>query len=94
VQTAAQQYFNRNANQLSISQSAVIASILRSPGLYDPVLSEANKKRLDGRFQYVIQGMLEKKWITPAEAKAAKMPVVSPRTTSGQLSGPKGYIID
>jgi membrane peptidoglycan carboxypeptidase len=94
VQTAAQQYFNRNANQLSISQSAVIASILRSPGLYDPVLSEANKKRLDGRFQYVIQGMLEKKWITPAEAKAAKMPVVAPRTTSGQLSGPKGYIID
>jgi membrane peptidoglycan carboxypeptidase len=94
VQTAAQQYFNRNANQLSISQSAVIASILRSPGLYDPVLSEANKKRLDGRFQYVIQGMLEKKWITPAEAKAAKMPAVSPRTTGGQLSGPKGYIVD
>jgi len=94
VQTAAQQYFNRNANQLSISQSAVIASILRSPGLYDPVLSEANKKRLDGRFQYVIQGMLEKKWITPAEAKAAKMPVVAPRTTGGQLSGPKGYLVD
>jgi len=94
VQTAAQQYFNRNANQLSISQSAVIASILRSPGLYDPVLSEANKKRLDGRFQYVIQGMLEKKWITPAEAKAAKMPAIAPRTTGGQLSGPKGYIVD
>ena len=94
VQTAAQQYFNRNANQLSISQSAVIASILRSPGLYDPVLSEANKKRLDGRFQYVIQGMLEKKWITPAEAAAAKMPAVAPRTTGGQLSGPKGYIVD
>ena len=94
VQTAAQQYFNRNANQLSISQSAVIASILRSPGLYDPVLSEANKKRLDGRFNYVIQGMLEKKWITPAEAKAAKMPVVAPRTTGGQLSGPKGYLVD
>jgi membrane peptidoglycan carboxypeptidase len=94
VQTAAQQYFNRNANQLSISQSAVIASILRSPGLYDPVLSEANKKRLDGRFQYVIQGMLEKKWITPSEAAAAKMPAVAPRTTGGQLSGPKGYIVD
>lgn len=94
VQTAAQQYFNRNANQLTISQSAVIASILRSPGLYDPVLSEANKKRLDGRFHYVIQGMLDKKWITPAEAKAAKLPPVAPRTTGGQLSGPKGYIVD
>ena len=94
VQTAAQQYFNRNVNQLSLSQIAVIASILRSPGFYDPALSKENKVRLDNRFKYVIQGMLDKKWITEAEAKAAKMPVVTPRTTSGQLSGPKGYIID
>jgi len=99
VQTAAQQYFNRNANQLSISQSAVIASILRSPGLYDPNYGdEAQKKRnaarLEARFHYVIQGMLDEKWITAEEAKAAKMPTVSPRTTGGSLSGPKGYIID
>jgi membrane peptidoglycan carboxypeptidase len=94
VQTAAQQYFNRNASQLTISQSAVIASILRSPGLYDPALSKENAKRLDGRFHYVIQGMLEKKWITPAQAKAAKMPVVAPRNAGGTLSGPKGYIVD
>jgi membrane peptidoglycan carboxypeptidase len=94
VQTAAQQYFNRNAYQLSISQSAVIASILRSPGYYDPSLSKENAIRLENRFAYVIQGMLDNKWITEAEAKDAKFPRVAPRTTSGQLSGPKGYIID
>ena len=94
VQTAAQQYFNRNAHQLSISQSAVIASILRAPGYYDPSLSKENAVRLENRFAYVIQGMLDKKWITEAEAKDAKFPRVAPRTTSGQLSGPKGYIID
>ncbi len=99
VQTAAQQYFNRNANQLTLSQSAVVASILRSPGLYDPFFGdkeqkERNKARLEARFQYVIDGMLEKKWITADEAKSAKMPLIAPRTTSGQLSGPKGYIID
>jgi len=94
VQTAAQQYFNRNAYQLSISQSAVIASILRSPGYYDPSLSKENAVRLENRFAYVIQGMLDNKWITEAEAKDAKFPRVAPRTTSGQLSGPKGYIID
>ena len=99
VQTAAQQYFNRNANQLTISQSAIVASILRSPGLYDPFYGDKeqkarNKARLDARFSYVINGMLDKKWITEAEAKAAKMPMIAPRTTSGQLSGPKGYIID
>jgi membrane peptidoglycan carboxypeptidase len=99
VQTAAQQYFNRNANQLSISQSAVIASILRSPGLYDPYYGDKEQKarnlaRLEGRFKYVIQGMLDEKWITTEEAKAAKMPSIAPRTTGGSLSGPKGYIID
>ena len=99
VQTAAQQYFNRNANQLSISQSAVIASILRSPGLYDPFYGDKAQKarnlaRLEARFKYVIDGMLEAKWITAEEAKAAKMPAISPRTTGGSLSGPKGYIID
>jgi membrane peptidoglycan carboxypeptidase len=99
VQTAAQQYFNRNANQLSISQSAVIASILRSPGLYDPYYGDKEQKarnlaRLEARFVYVIDGMLEEKWITTEEAKAAKMPSIAPRTTGGSLSGPKGYIID
>ena len=99
VQTAAQQYFNRNANQLSISQSAVIASILRSPGLYDPFYGDKEQKarnlaRLEARFKYVIDGMLEEKWITADEAKAAKMPSIAPRTTGGSLSGPKGYIID
>ncbi|CAN2230442.1 MrcB Membrane carboxypeptidase (penicillin-binding protein) [Candidatus Nanopelagicaceae bacterium] len=99
VQTAAQQYFNRNANQLSISQSAVIASILRSPGLYDPDYGDKAQKarnlaRLEARFKYVIQGMLDEKWITADEAKAAKMPAVAPRTTGGSLSGPKGYIMD
>ncbi len=99
VQTAAQQYFNRNANQLSISQSAVIASILRSPGLYDPYFGDKDRRarnaaRLEARFKYVIDGMLEEKWITAEEAKAAKMPSIAPRTTGGSLSGPKGYIID
>jgi len=94
VQTAAQQYFNRNANQLSISQSAVIASILRSPGLYDPALGGDNQARIEARFKYVIEGMLEEKWITEEEAAAAKLPVIAPRTTGGSLSGPKGYIID
>jgi membrane peptidoglycan carboxypeptidase len=94
VQTAAQQYFNRNANQLSISQSAVIASILRSPGLYDPALGGDNQARIEARFKYVIDGMLEEKWITEEEAAAAKLPTIAPRTTGGSLSGPKGYIID
>ncbi len=93
VQTAAQQYFNRNANQLSLSQAAVIASILRSPGYYDPSLSKENEVRLQNRFQYVINGMLAEKWITAEDAAKAKFPKVIPRTKLGQLSGPKGHLV-
>ena len=93
VQTAAQQYFNRSVNQLNLSQAAVLASILRSPGYYDPSYSDANAKRLSARFDYVIKGMLGAKWITPAEAAKAKMPTVRARVTSGSLSGPKGHIL-
>jgi membrane peptidoglycan carboxypeptidase len=93
VQTASQQYFNRNVDQLTLSQTAVIASILRSPGYYDPALSEENAVRLENRFHYVISGMLENGWITQEQADKAKFPTVAPRVTSGSLSGPKGHVI-
>ena len=93
VQTASQQYFNRNVDQLNLSQTAVIASILRSPGYYDPSLSEENGVRLENRFQYVIDGMLNEGWITQEQADKAKFPTVAPRVTSGTLSGPKGHVI-
>ncbi len=93
VQTASQQYFNRNVDQLNLSQTAVIASILRSPGYYDPSLSEENGVRLEKRFNYVIAGMLNEGWITQEQADKAKFPTVAPRVTSGSLSGPKGHVI-
>jgi membrane peptidoglycan carboxypeptidase len=93
VQTASQQYFNRNVDQLTLSQTAVIASILRSPGYYDPSLSEENAIRLESRFQYVIDGMFNEGWITQEQVDKAKFPTVSPRVTSGTLSGPKGHVI-
>ena len=94
VMTASQQYFNRNVDQLSVSQAAVIASILRSPGLYDPSYSKANEARLRGRFQYVINGMVQAKWLTKEQAAKTKFPTIIPRATSGSLSGPKGHVIE
>jgi len=93
VETAAQQYFNRSVDQLTLAQAAVIASILRSPGYYDPQYSKENDERLRNRFTYVIAGMVDAEWITSEEAAKAKFPVISPPVTSGSLSGPKGYII-
>jgi membrane peptidoglycan carboxypeptidase len=94
VMTASQQYFNRNVDQLTNAQAAVIASILRSPGLYDPAFKKGNLERLKGRFEYVKQGMIDAGWLDKAAAKKMTFPTVAPRSTSGQLSGPKGHIIE
>ncbi|MSV38927.1 MAG: penicillin-binding protein [Actinobacteria bacterium] len=94
VMTASQQYFNRNVDQLTNSQAAVIASILRSPGLYDPAFKEGNKERLVARFEYVKKGMVDAGWLSVKDAAKMKLPTVAPRSSSGQLSGPKGHIIE
>ena len=94
VQTASLQYFNRSVDQLSVSQAVVLASILRSPGLYDPAFNKDNRPRLENRFAYVVKGMTEKGWITEKEAAKLKIPYIAPRATSGSLSGPKGHLIE
>jgi membrane peptidoglycan carboxypeptidase len=94
VMTASQQYFNRNVDQLTNAQAAVIASIFRSPGLYDPAFKKGNDERLQARFEYVKQGMIEAGWLDKDAAAKMKFPPVAPRSTSGQLSGPKGHIIE
>lgn len=94
VMTASQQYFNRNVDQLTTAQAAVIASILRSPGLYDPMYQKGNAKRLANRFEYVKNNMVDAGWLSKADAAKMKLPTIAPRATSGQLSGPKGHIIE
>jgi len=94
VQTASQQYFNRTVDQLNMSQAIVLASILRSPGLYDPAFNKNNGPRLANRFKYVVKGMVSKGWLTEKEAAKLKVPYISPRVTSGSLSGPKGHVIE
>jgi membrane peptidoglycan carboxypeptidase len=93
VQTASQVYFGTSVDKLNIAQSAVLASILRSPGLYDPGFKKENLPRLEARFKYVLDGMVEKKWLDREKADAVKFPIINPRVTSGALAGPKGYVI-
>ena len=93
VQTASQVYFGTTVDKLNVSQAAVLASILRSPGLYDPGFKKENLPRLENRFKYVIDGMVEEKWLTKEQAAKVKFPAINPRVTSGALAGPKGYVI-
>ena len=96
VETASQTYFGVSADQLSIPQAAVIASILRSPGYYDPDYRKGNKERLIARYKYVLNNMVDAKWLDKNSASkySEKLPPIRPRVSTGQYSGNKGHLVE
>ncbi len=69
VQTAAEVYFDKTLDQLTLLECASIASITNLPTYYDPIQNPDNNLK---RAHLVIDKMLELKWITQEEADAAK----------------------
>ena len=93
IQTASEIYFGKSVGKLNISEAAILASILRSPGYYDPSYSEENVDRLKARWQYVIDGMISENWLTEEEADNLTYPTIKEPVTAGALAGPKGYVV-
>lgn len=69
VQIAAVHYFGKPADQLSISESALLVGLLRSPSRYSP---DRHPDRALERRNEVIDAELQNNSITLAEAQAAK----------------------
>lgn len=68
VEAAANVYFDKSVEDLTISESAVLAAITRSPSYYDPIENpEYNKDRQ----QRVLEKMLEQGMITTEEYNEA-----------------------
>lgn len=64
VQAAAQRYFNKDAAELTISESAVLAAITQNPYGNNPIkFPETNQKRRDK----VLKNMLKAEYISQAE---------------------------
>ncbi len=93
VQTAAKSYFGKPISELTLEEGAALAVILRNPGNYDPTLSEENAQRFTERFQYVLEGMVEKGWLDAATADAIVPPTVLPEQKSNTFGGPNGYLL-
>ena len=68
VQTAAQRYFSKDASELTLSESAVIAAITRNPTVYNP-LKHPEKNR--ERQLLVLSQMLNAGFLTQEQYNAA-----------------------
>ena len=91
IQAAAKAYFNKNAQDLTLNEAAMLAGIIPSPSNWDPAV---NQKKAESRFKRVINIMREDGYITGKEAKEAKMPATSQNTQLQDVyKGPNGYLL-
>ena len=69
MQTAAQYYYGKNLNQLSLSQLALLAGMPQSPTYYNPLTT--NTQAATTRRNEVLNAMVRSKYITQAQADNA-----------------------
>ena len=94
IQTASNQYFGKSVSQLTVSQAIVLASVIRSPGLYDPRSQTENFSRLEGRFNLVKQVMFENSWISKSVFDEIEFPETNLIKALNTFGGVKGHIME
>jgi membrane peptidoglycan carboxypeptidase len=94
IQTAGEAYFRTDAKDLTLEQGAVLASVINAPGLYNPD-DEDGRSRLENRYAYVLNGMVEEGWLDATERDAAleAFPEISERRKDQRYGGPRGFLL-
>lgn len=86
VQAACRVYFGKTVSEISLSEAATLAALIKSPGYYPNHLDELLVRR-----DYVLSRMVDEEFLPPEEAKEAKSqeinfieashPIVAPHFT-------------
>ena len=91
IEAAARAYFHEHAGDLTVSQGAMLAGLLRAPSYYDPRVNPDQSKL---RWQYVLDGMVSTKHLTQAdEAKQVFPTTIRPRDTNLVVSGWRALLV-
>ncbi|HOB06371.1 MAG TPA: transglycosylase domain-containing protein, partial [Propionibacteriaceae bacterium] len=94
IQAAAKAFYNKDAKDLTYAESAVLASVLNNPSIFDPSVKASNIDRLTNRYRYVLDGMAEMGKITPEQRAAAQnLPPFPEVPKSQRYGGPNGYLL-
>jgi penicillin-binding protein 1A len=72
--SAARVYFGKDLKDVTLAEAAMLAGLPKAPSAYNPVV---NPKRAKVRQQYILERMLELRYITPEQFdQASKQPLV------------------
>ena len=91
VAAAAQRYFDKELNELSLSETAIIAGIPQGPSIMNPYNGPENAAN---RRRYVLRRMVELGFITPAEREAALLEPIIPQLFGLTQDIEAGYVAD
>jgi len=69
IESASRHYFGKGAAQLTLAEAAALAAMPKGPAIYDPIKAP---QRVTERRNLVLSLMAQQKYITPAQAAAAK----------------------
>jgi membrane peptidoglycan carboxypeptidase len=90
IEAASRAYFHRGVAQLTTSQGALLAAVIRGPSIYDPRI---NKDDAVARWHYVISGMVSQGWLRSARANHLKFPSTRKPKQNGTCSrGWKAFV--
>ena len=90
IEAAAIAYFGVPASELTLEQGAVLAAIIKSPSGLAP---EDSIAALEGRWEYVLDGMVEQGWLTPKQRNNAEFPKIKKQKAKDRLGGQTGFML-
>ncbi|MFE2635471.1 transglycosylase domain-containing protein [Streptomyces scopuliridis] len=95
IQAAAQAYYGIDASALNVSQGAYLAALLQAPSQYDWAAATATGKKLvTQRWNYVLDNMVEQKWLDSATRSGLKFPVPQAPKAAPGMEGQAGYLVE
>ncbi|MVO84740.1 penicillin-binding protein [Streptomyces sp. p1417] len=92
VQAAAQAYYGKDVEDLTVGQGAYLATLVNAPNAYDVSAHPENKPNAMGRWNYVLGGMVKEGWL-PASERQQKFPMPKQAKGNQDLSGQRGYVV-
>ena len=90
IEAASIAYFGIPASDLDVPQAAVLAAIIKSPSGLAP---ERDLPGLEGRWTYVLDGMLDQGWLTQAQREKAEFPKIKKLKAKDRLGGSTGFML-
>jgi membrane peptidoglycan carboxypeptidase len=93
IQAAARAYYGMDAKDLDPARAAYLAALVNAPSEYDVVAHPENKDAAVARWNYVLDGMVKKGWLSASERAGMTFPMPKQATVPVGLAGQRGYIV-